>query len=107
MSLFKEMLSKDLSTTFFNPNEFAETVSFNGKLINITFDEDRLERFNRKNDEEGLTRGELLFYADKAAFEKRPFRGQRLAFKGRPYEVMEIMDESGVLVIVLEGVSAL
>ncbi|MDA5559187.1 hypothetical protein PJK55_00460 [Exiguobacterium sp. MMG028] len=107
MSLFKEQLTRDVSTTFFNPNEFSETVSFNGTLVNITFDEERLERFNRKNDEEGLTKGELLFYADATAFDKRPFRGQRLAFKGRPYEVMEITDEDGVLIIVLEGVSAL
>lgn len=61
MSLFKEQLTRDVSTTFFNPNEFSETVSFNGNLVNITFDEERLERFNRKNDEEGLTKGELLF----------------------------------------------
>lgn len=108
MSLFKEQLTRDVSTTFFNPNEFSETVSFNGNLVSIIFDEERLERFNRKNDEEGLTKGELLFYASKSSFNGTPpFRGQRLFVRARPYEVMEVSDEQGVLMVVLEGVSAL
>ncbi len=103
MSMFKEQITVDLFGTFFNAEEFADEVVIGVDTLPVVFDEYALEKYNFKADGEGLTRGELLFYAPSVLFTKRPFRGQRLLVKNVSYSIMELRESAGVYTIVLEG----
>ena len=88
---FKEQIAADISTTFLNCLEFADTHTVNGKeMAAVVDDNELLER--------------RLVYVAKADFGPRPAQGAMLTLDGKAYKVKTCTEEAGVLAIELEAV---
>jgi hypothetical protein len=103
MFTFKDAMAADIHSTFFNTNEFAVPAVINGVEMDIVPDDLALEKYNLKAEGEGLTSGELLFFAPVSSFVEKPFVGLRLRVDNKPYEVLNLTESLGVYSIVLEG----
>ena len=97
---FKEQIAADISTTFLNCLEFADTHTVNGKeMAAVVDDNELLER-----DKEGTYKARRLVYVAKADFGPRPAQGAMLTLDGKAYKVKSCTEEAGVLAIELEAV---
>lgn len=105
---FKEQIAADISTTFLNCLEFADTHAVNGKDMAVVVDDNELlERDKAKvltAQTEGTYKARRLIYVAKADFGPRPAQGVTLTLDGRPYKVKTCTEEAGVLAIELEAV---
>lgn len=102
MTTFKDLLSAD-NHIFFNENEFATEFIISGDNVPAVFDKEQLQKYNLKAEGEGLTKGELLFYAPVSAFTNKPFVGMRLRLDNNPYEILNSDENLGVYTIILVG----
>ena len=96
---FKEQIAADISTTFLNCLEFADTHTVN--------DNELLERDKAKimaAQTEGTYKARRLVYVAKADFGPRPAQGAMLTLDGKAYKVKSCTEEAGVLAIELEAV---
>ena len=93
---FKEQIAADISTTFLNCLEFADTHTVNGKEMAAVVDDNELL--------EGTYKARRLVYVAKADFGPRPAQGVVLTLDGKAYKVKTCTEEAGVLAIELEAV---
>lgn len=105
---FKEQIAADISTTFLNCLEFADTHTVNGKeMAAVVDDNELLERDKAKimaAQTEGTYKARRLVYVAKADFGPRPAQGAMLTLDGKAYKVKTCTEEAGVLAIELEAV---
>ena len=105
---FKEQIAADISTTFLNCLEFADTHTANGKdMAAVVDDNELLERDKAKimaAQTEGTYKARRLVYVAKADFGPRPAQGAMLTLDGKAYKVKTCTEEAGVLAIELEAV---
>lgn len=105
---FKEQIAADISTTFLNCMEFADTHTVNGKeMAAVVDDNELLERDKAKimaAQTEGTYKARRLVYVAKADFGPRPAQGVVLTLDGKVYKVKTCTEEAGVLAIELEAV---
>lgn len=105
---FKEQIAADISTTFLNCLEFADTHTVNGKeMAAVVDDNELLERDKAKimaAQTEGTYKARRLVYVAKADFGPRPAQGVVLTLDGKAYKVKTCTEEAGVLAIELEAV---
>jgi len=104
MSL-KDVIAADLSAVFFNIDEFAELHDIDGKQIMAIIDEDILKQRSQDKREnfDGVYRGEIVLFVKAADFSKRPVKGQRLRIDGRLMMVDSCGESDGILEITLEA----
>ena len=94
MSL-KDAIFSDIDNVFFQLNDFAETVVFDGKEIPVIKDSQTL---NEKTDlyAMGLSQGEELRYVRAADMPRRPNRGDQLTEDGKQWYIRHVVDNYGV-----------
>ena len=103
---FKDCLAADISNTFLNTQEFADTHLINGKEMAVQVDENELlERDKARvgTNLNGLYRSRRLIYVAKSEYGKRPAIDTQVNFDGRFYKITDCAEEGGVLAITLEA----
>ena len=104
---FKEQIAADISTTFLNCLEFADTHTVNGKeMAAVVDDNELLERDKSKMgiQVDGTYKARRLIYVAKEEYGPRPAHGKQLNFDGRLFRVADCTEEAGMLAITLEAV---
>lgn len=108
MSLFKEIVKRDIKQTFMNLDEFGELHKLNGKERLIIIDENELterEKRTRTVDaREGMHVKQLLFYIAAVDFGPLPSPGKILDLDGKKYVIMDAENEDGVYSISMEAI---
>lgn len=99
---FRDYLQSDVEQVFFNDTEFATTMKIDNKPVKVVVDGDKLSEYNSSLSE-GLTRGELLFYAPVSHFEKELFEGKEITVRNRRHEIIDVSINEGVYYVVLVG----
>jgi len=106
MKNFKEMLDKDLDTTFFNTGEFAEVkkIRCDGvvKSIPVIFDLENTKDRNGKDNAEGIYQRITVIRVKLKDLGKEPREGMRFYIENELYKVAEVSNEYNELVIDLE-----
>ena len=106
MSEFKDLLKQDLNT-FFNVDEFAESVEINGVSVVVVNDEYELELIKNK-DTSGLVTGDILIFITDSEYQKipkvscPPEVGDVLMYSGKPATITKTSTEDGVNKIILQ-----
>ena len=104
---FKEQIAADISTTFLNCLEFADTHTVNGKeMAAVVDDNELLERDKSKMgiQVDGTYKSRRLIYVAKDEYGPRPAYGKQIDFDGRLFRVADCTEEAGMLAITLEAV---
>lgn len=103
MSAFKDAVKKDVKTVFINSDEFAERHTIDGESVLCIVDKDiTAGRDGREVNFEGVFLNTLTIYVSTANIENRPVEGQYIDFDGETYHVLNVSDEDGILVIIVE-----
>ncbi|AMW99315.1 hypothetical protein [Rummeliibacillus stabekisii] len=97
---FKDFLRTDLEKVFFNEDEFAEFMKIDNSLIKVIIDGDKLMEYNSTLSE-GLTEGELLFYAKISEFEEDLFVGKEIVYSNSYYIISSVSENEGLYTVVL------
>lgn len=102
---FKSDAFLDISNVFFNPEEFGEKHTLNGKSMYAVVDSSEVERRGKKQFEhsrvDGIYIDNLIVYVSRRDFGELPAHGRALDFDGRQYRVEDSRDEGGVYSIQL------
>ena len=106
MKNFKEMLDKDLETTFYNSEEFAEVkrIRCDGidKKIPVIFDLEETKDRNGKDSAEGIYQRYVVIRVKLKDLGKEPRQGMRLWVGNDLYRIVGVQDEYNELIIDLE-----
>lgn len=106
MKNFKEMLDRDLETTFFNTEEFAEmhNIKCDGvvKNIPVIFDLEETKDRNGKDNAEGIYQRYKVIRVKLKDLEKEPRQGMRLYIDGELYNISAVDNQYNELIIDLE-----
>lgn len=101
MSLFKEEIAKDVRRSFLHLLEFCDLYDVNGKPVVGLLDREETE----ERDPSGLSHRmgaiygrHLVFYVATPDI-PRPTAEERMEIDGRFYQVVDVTEEMGVLVI--------
>ena len=100
MSDFKDMIESDIDEVFFNPNEFGEEHSLDGKRMVLIIDENALIQ-RRSGGELGLECSSLVVYAKRSDLPRTLSEGTKLNLDGRIYLVDEYSEDAGVVTLML------
>jgi hypothetical protein len=100
MSNFKDFLKQDLGT-FFNEDEFAQSLVINGKETIVVLDPEQLQKKQYGSGGEGLENAELLFSVKKTEL-NRPRTGEVMTIGKRKFRVLNVSSEDEIYVITLE-----
>lgn len=100
MSGFKDMVAKDRSRTFLDPDFFGETAVVEGKSITIMRDDDTLQEMQGGQDL-AVAESATLFYAKSEDLPPRRPAGQTLIVNGRVCTIDKWTDEMGMATVVL------
>lgn len=105
MSLFKEQLSTDSRAVFFNPKEFGELHTIEGRQLVIVIDNDELmeRQANSTNPEDGIHDAEILFYVKREDFPQRPAIDSWLSLNGKQYRVAMAQEDTISYTIALKA----
>lgn len=98
---FKEQINSDLDI-FFNINEFSESHTINGKIVNLIIDNETLKQRNRK-EYDGILQADLLYYVKATDILKRPISGQVQNIDGLMYTVFDVKYDFGVYEVILQA----
>lgn len=106
---FKEQIAADISTTFLNCLEFADTHTVNGKGMTVLVDENELQDRDKFKllgaNQNGTYKATRMIYVSKSEFGLRPAMGASINLDGRDYRVAPgTTEEAGILAIALEAV---
>lgn len=106
MKNFKEMLDKDLDTTFFNTEEFAEVkkIKCDGvvKNIPVIFDLEETKDRNGKDNAEGIYQRFVVIRVKLKDLGKEPRQGMRFYIGNDLYTIASVNNEYNELIIDLE-----
>lgn len=104
---FKEALEKDLSSVFFNANEFAEEHELDGKTLGLVVEDTSLEELKGYGKDQ-LSAAQEVFSHFKTIFVRSsdfyvPKVGSVLDLDGNEYYVEESSEDMGIIKIVLSA----
>ncbi len=108
MKNFKEMLDKDLDTTFYNTKEFAQLkrVKYDGitKEIPVIFDSEETKDRNAVESDhaEGIYRKYEVIRVRLSDMGKEPRQGARFYLENELFTVASVLNEYNELIIDLE-----
>ena len=97
---FKEMVAKDVRSTFLNLEEFGEEHRVEGKTITAVIDENALKE-RQGGQELSVAESSLLLYAAVEDLPARRPAGEGLNVDGREYIVNDWSEDMGVATIAL------
>lgn len=102
---FKELLRQDVKTVFFNPAEFGEEHTVNGKQMQIIIDDNELtEREKRmKSNMDGIYKKQTLIYVSALDYGPLPGVGKPVKIDGVTFIVTDSINEGGVYSLHLEA----
>jgi len=98
MTTFKEQIHKDFKNTFLNENEFGRVCLWNGKELKIVEDA-RLE--NELNQTQGVNVNKKIIYCCETDLNPRPRAYEAVELDGDMWEIVEVKNPIGHLVITL------
>ena len=106
---FKDLLNRDISSVFFNAEEFADKVRIDmgagAKEITVSSDSES-KNHNANIDELDRTSGDVYFFVSASEFEEKfgvlPRSGDALRFNVVPCTVLKVSETHGVLAVTLE-----
>ena len=103
MSLFKELIARDIHRTFLRTDLFADMHEVNGRMMPILIDDSaRDEREKRFSDyTDGMYAADLLIYVAASDYGALPAYGSLVTFDSADYTVATAADEGGIYVIAL------
>lgn len=106
MKNFKEMLDRDLETTFYNSEEFAvvKHIRCDGidKNIPVIFDIEETKDRNGKDSAEGIYQRYVVIRIKLSDLKKEPRQGMRLWMDEDLYCIASVQNEYNELIIDLE-----
>lgn len=100
MKSFKEIVSNDINSTFFNENEFSEFHNIDGEDMLIQIDNDLLKERQAKF-AEGTYLDEVLFIVKKSDFGEPYPIGKQIKYDGEFMRINDFQKESDVYIITL------
>lgn len=105
MNTFKDMVDADIERVFINPDEFADTYSWNGGSgptykIKAVLDDDVLIR-QYSSQFEFFGQDIHMIFSPAAGFKKKPKQGDAVRFEGNLYTVDRIEEDMGMYAIFL------
>jgi hypothetical protein len=99
---FKDDLEADLTSVFFDTDEFGEEHSINGTQMLIVPDDDLLkERQSKLNQPEGIYTSTLCFHVQASVFGDKPVPEMDLIYDGDPYTITDVQEDAGEYIITL------
>lgn len=108
MKNFKEMLDKDLDTTFYNTKEFAQVkrVKYDGiiKNIPVIFDSEETKDRNTAGGDhaEGIYGRYTVIRVRLSDMGKEPRQGMRFWIENDLFKISDVLNEYNELIITLE-----
>ncbi|MDD3488758.1 MAG: hypothetical protein PHR62_02600 [Paludibacter sp.] len=106
MNNFKEMLDKDLETTFYNTEEFAEVkrIKCDGviKEIPVIFDSEETKDRNGSDHAEGIYGKYIVIRVKLSDLGKEPRQGMRFYIGNDLFKITNALNEYNELIIDLE-----
>lgn len=107
MSLFKDMIKNDLSSVFFNQDEFSDVATWNNKQIRIITDKDELLERGKPTASEysaGIYQNSTLIYVPAEDMDnKRPKIGSIITLGKKIYTVQDVTEENDLYCILLKA----
>lgn len=105
MRSFKEQMEKDFNDAFFNPDEFAELHTIDGKEIPVVVDSETLIRLNmgKAVNSDGIFTDNIIIFVQKKYLDYEPVIGQVIDFDGVTYPVDNVLSDTGGYTVVLRG----
>jgi hypothetical protein len=100
MAKLKDLFLSDLST-FINPDEFGEIHNIDGNNVSVIVDNDKLQE-RRKKEFDGISVGELLYFAKVSDLTKKPMQDSIQLFDKRPYLVFNVREDNGIYEVILQ-----
>lgn len=97
---FKDMIAKDLRTTFLNLEEYGELHRVEGKEVTIVVDEDALKEL-AGGQKLGIAESSLLFCAAAEDLPDRRPAGEGLNVDGREYIILDWSEDMGLATVAL------
>ena len=97
---FKEMVAKDVRSTFLNLEEFGEEHRVEGKTITAVIDENALKE-RQGGQELSVAESSLLLYAAVEDLPARRPAGEGLNVDGREYIVNDWSEDIGIATVAL------
>ena len=106
MKNFKEMLDKDLETTFYNIEEFAQVkrIKCDGiiKEIPVIFDSEETKDRNGSDHAEGIHGKYIVIRVKLSDLGKEPRQGMRFYIENDLFKITNVLNEYNELIIDLE-----
>ncbi len=106
MKNFKEMLDRDMATTFYNTKEFAQLreIEYDGmsKKIPVIFDLEETKDRNGKDSAEGIYLIYTVIRVRLSDLEEEPSNGTRIWIDGILYTIESVQNEYNELIIDLK-----
>ncbi|CAM3107699.1 MULTISPECIES: hypothetical protein [Streptobacillus] len=97
---FKEIVSKDITTTFLNLNEFATDHKLNGRIVKCVIDEDKFENKIRMGtiltQVEGVIRRGITIFIGQEELYAIPHVGEHFKLDDLDYEVLKFKMDIGI-----------
>lgn len=100
MSGFKDMVAKELTAVFLNPEIFGEMCRIEGKTIPIMLDNDELKK-RQGGQDLAVAESATLFYARSEDLPPRRAPGASLTVNGRECIIDDWQEDMGMATIVL------
>ena len=100
MARFKDIIESDLSI-FMNSDEFADIHKVDGRDVALIIDNDRLMDRSKK-EFDGISIGEILYYAKVSDFEKKPKINSPQTFDGRLMYIFDVRENDGMYEVILQ-----
>ena len=100
---FKEQLTEDLDSVFFNSEEFAETHVINGSEVKIVVDNYKLAELylSKETHTEQLFTDSILFYVRKKDLDFEPVPGQCLEYDDRVFLISDVKTDYETYTVVM------
>lgn len=95
---FKELMRKDLDSTFFNESEFSQKYKWGNSFISAIVDDERMLR-KYASEFETLGQGSHLVYVAMSQLKKIPRIDDVVNFQNNIYTIDEVKEEDGMYAI--------
>lgn len=100
MPTFKELLLRDIQSTFINQQEFASIHNLDGSDIPLILDSDIVNERPLPY-AEGVYLSRIVVYVESSLLTEKPVEGQHMRLDQELYQVEKVSDEQGVYEITL------
>ena len=103
MSIFKNIIKKDVFDVFLDLNEFGEKRLIDGKEMTVLIDDSELIERSKKQLErtDGIYKRQFIMYVAKAEFGAVPAVGRKLTLDNAIYRVVDVSVEGDIYAITL------